>query len=220
MYDASLVWMIFRFDATLGDLLSGKWQLSSTSPEFADCKQYEMAASLTDPAPPPPATVSSSSEHDSVSASISQEGTPSVGVSEPIGDVPSSNNPSCSTRVDGVLSSITAGVFDNVLSPEDVVAILAQVFDAVAELERIGVAHRDIKLNNILVRRCTLPTTKEEYSSGRSSPRQDDRPTRVDFWFNSGLPCAVRWLYCGAHSIFAAIIGPPEASFIYPSTAS
>uniref|UniRef100_A0A3Q0KG94 non-specific serine/threonine protein kinase n=1 Tax=Schistosoma mansoni TaxID=6183 RepID=A0A3Q0KG94_SCHMA len=36
---------------------------------------------------------------------------------------------------------------------EEIVAIIAQLFEAVAELEAHGIAHRDIKPNNILIRR-------------------------------------------------------------------
>ncbi|VEL14423.1 unnamed protein product [Protopolystoma xenopodis] len=45
------------------------------------------------------------------------------------------------------------------LDVDEVMCLLAQLFDAVAELERCGVAHRDIRLSNILLRRRNLGST-------------------------------------------------------------
>lgn len=115
-----------RFQATLDELLSGAWHPPVPKDERKETKDIE---------------VGSENLASSVSKTVPAEPDENL--------VPSSTSPTPLV----LSSSIQAGtspLFN--LEPDEAVAILAQLFDAVAELERLGVSHRDIKGNNILIR--------------------------------------------------------------------
>ncbi|VDQ09059.1 unnamed protein product [Trichobilharzia regenti] len=69
------------------------------------------------------------------------------------------------------------------LSVDDIVTILVQIFEAVAELEAHGIAHRDIKPNNILIRQ-RVPFESDQISGLKS--------TRLTF--ESTQDPSLRWL--------------------------
>ncbi|KAF7257961.1 hypothetical protein EG68_04611 [Paragonimus skrjabini miyazakii] len=148
-----------RFDATLEDLLNGSWYPFEQTVHASE-SQDKTTLSVSSISPLVDKTTSADS--DSLSFVIQQDNS----IVQPPSSV-RSQCPSQSSSVDHLVNSqnetsISPPDINQLLEVDEVVAILAQLFDAVAELERHSVAHRDIKLNNILVRRRTptLPSVR------------------------------------------------------------
>ncbi|THD23060.1 Mitochondrial [Fasciola hepatica] len=70
------------------------------------------------------------------------------------------------------------------LDVDEIVAILAQLFDAVAELERLGVAHRDIKPNNILLRPRPVLPANQRLNVSRAQAHQNASDTHDRIWLD------------------------------------
>lgn len=123
-----------RFEATLDDLLHGSWNpFLSSSESHVDI------------------TNSESIKH-------SESGEPFLNTSAGSSDADFNFNPLTSYPPPSDSNfvgphKVPSNSMTNLITTEDAVAILAQLFDAIAELELHGIAHRDVKPNNILLRK-------------------------------------------------------------------
>ncbi|KAF6774373.1 hypothetical protein AHF37_06649 [Paragonimus kellicotti] len=158
-----------RFDATLEDLLNGSWYpfertIPASESQDRTTSSVSSISHLVDK--------TTNADSDSLSFVIQQD--------DSTVQPPSSVRSPCTSQSSSVGHLVNSGNRTSLGSPDinqllevdEVVAILAQLFDAVAELERHSVAHRDIKLNNILVRRRTptLPSVRRNADIKPSFP--------------------------------------------------
>ncbi|KAF8564823.1 hypothetical protein P879_06084 [Paragonimus westermani] len=158
-----------RFDATLEDLLNGSWYpfgraIPASEPQGKTNLPVCNISHLADK--------TSGADSDSLSFVIQQDDS----IVQPLSSVQSTCT-SQSSSADHLVGSQNGMSFNSpdsnqLLEVDEVVAILAQLFDAVAVLERHSVAHRDVKLNNILVRRRTpiLPSVRRNADITPSFP--------------------------------------------------
>ncbi|CAH8435123.1 unnamed protein product [Dicrocoelium dendriticum] len=136
-----------RFQSTLDELLSGAWHPPITKDSRKEAEDRELFSTDSSngrdvAVEPEKSPISSSDSSDPIVLSSSLQ---NVG-----NEASSRDSPPCH------------------LDPDEAVAILAQLFDAVAELERLGVSHRDIKGNNILLRLRTPPQMTHFRSASRN----------------------------------------------------
>ncbi|KER30662.1 hypothetical protein T265_02911 [Opisthorchis viverrini] len=135
-----------RFEATLDDLFRGVW----LPPGLPTPKNgFER---------PESSTPSGANSSNSCASFVTQTENSFVS---------SSVNSSTAFRFSPTTSDQTGPIRNHQHQPlgfDEAVGILAQLFDAVAELEAHGIAHRDIKPNNILLRR-RLPSSSTRRTS-------------------------------------------------------
>ncbi|KAA3672844.1 PTEN induced putative kinase 1 [Paragonimus westermani] len=169
-----------RFDATLEDLLNGSWYpfgraIPASEPEGKTNLPVCSISHLADK--------TSGADSDSLSFVIQQDDS----IVQPLSSVqsPCTSQSSSAGHLVGSQNGMSLNSPDSnqLLEVDEVVAILAQLFDAVAVLERHSVAHRDVKLNNILVRRRTpiLPSVRRNADITPSFPDN----TRLQ-WLDDG----------------------------------
>ncbi|KAF5396417.1 hypothetical protein PHET_10703, partial [Paragonimus heterotremus] len=158
-----------RFDATLEDLLNGSWYPfertvhASESQDRTTLSVSSISHFVDKPTSADSDSLSFVIEHDdSVVQPSSSVRSQCTSQSSSVGHLTNSRNGASISPLD----------INQLLEVDEVVAILAQLFDAVAELELHSVAHRDIKLNNILVRRRTptLPSVRRNADIKPSFP--------------------------------------------------
>ncbi|KAG5442692.1 Serine/threonine-protein kinase pink1, mitochondrial [Clonorchis sinensis] len=135
-----------RFEATLDDLFRGVWLPPGLPTPKNGFERQE------------PSTPSGANSSNSSASFVTQTESSFVG---------SSVNSSTAFRFSPTTSGQTGATPNHQHQPlgfDEAVGILAQLFDAVAELETHGIAHRDIKPNNILLRR-RLPSSSTRGAS-------------------------------------------------------
>ncbi|CAL8100527.1 unnamed protein product [Calicophoron daubneyi] len=183
-----------KFDATLDDLFNGTWYPTG---------------SVTSGSRRSPAVGSGEMSLQEGSSEEINSSVPSASVSIVTLPDNSSGQSSDSPSPVGCGTSLVTGTggfglqqpansVPRFIDVDEAVAILAQIFDAVAELELHGIAHRDIKPNNILLRR-RLPTIQQrpgrEPISGRIPWIDDKELLAVNTPFHVALTdfgCAIR----------------------------
>lgn len=179
--------MFHRFSATLDDLIKGRWD-PSCEPNPGD--SHGQRRTNTTAGSPDESSINNNPDTGSVLGSFitqsdalrSETGSVHSSLEEEIQpvDATESIEPIIKTARFAPSGSFPCTQSKCLLDVDEVVAILAQLFDAVAELERLGVAHRDIKPNNILLRPRSLLSTNQRSNVLGARTKQDVSATCAD----------------------------------------